>query len=689
MPITAPMTQHRTDPLAAFVAAAAAVSGARHPVPLVATRFDVTLTAGLAVVTTERVFRNTETESIETTITFPLPIRAVLYRLEAVLDGRRLVARSQPQDAARGVYEDAVERGKAAVLHEELLRGIHMLSVAHVAPGAEITVRTEWAMPLSFSGGRGRLRIPLTVGDVYGRAGLADSDALIHGGPVTSASLHVSSDVPAGLVGAALVDGRAEVSLARPIDIEVAPWTPRDLAGRAADGRGVTLRITPDPGAEAPVGVALMVDRSGSMDEACAADRGSPTKHAALAAGLRALAPSLRPGDHVELWEFANDVQQVSGADGADGPARRLAALASRLTPPGGGTEVGAAIAAVAASSRMRDILLVTDGKSHALDVQKLSATGRRLVVVLVGEDSLEARIGHLAAATGGEVFVAAGTDIAEALAAALAALRRPATRPATISGRPARIAVTRSGAAMEACWLEPAGAEPASPAVAAVAAVAAALALPAMDTESATAFSVAEGLVTHLTSLVLVDEAGAAQPGLPATRKIALPTPASAMMAPQPVACAMPSALMHRTAGAMPGAAARKSGVMPALGRLFRRGEGPRHAPPRPTGPLADATALARAIDWDAAPGALSRGDLTGLDAATAAEVRALASLPDVTALAERLGLDPVVLAVAMLASAAAGHSRSAARLAHRVLGRRPDGRVLALLPRLGLGSP
>src|SRR5690606_22666246 len=59
-----------------------------------------------------------------------------------------------------------------------------------------------------------------------------------------------------------------------------------------------------------------------------------------------------------------------------------------------------------------------------------------------------------------------------------------------------------------------------------AVAALAAGLALPALDSEAAAALSEAEGLVTHLTSLVLVDEAGEVADGLPATRKVALPTP-------------------------------------------------------------------------------------------------------------------------------------------------------------------
>jgi hypothetical protein len=93
-----------------------------------------------------------------------------------------LDARAKRKDAAREDYEGGLERGKTAVLHEEVLRGVHMLSVGHVAPGAEIEVQSSLAVALSNLNGRGTLRIPLTVGDIYGRSGLPDSDDLAHGG---------------------------------------------------------------------------------------------------------------------------------------------------------------------------------------------------------------------------------------------------------------------------------------------------------------------------------------------------------------------------------------------------------------------------------------------------------------------------------------------------------------------------
>ena len=112
----------------------------------------------------------------------------------------------------------------------------------------------------------------------------------------------------------------------------------------------------------------------------------------------------------------------------------RFRALVARLGDPRGGTEIGGAIVGALQETACRDLLLITDGKSHALDVQALVRMGRRISVLLVGEDSLEANVGHLAALTGGDLFVAMEADFGSALAAALASLRtasRPLTRTA------------------------------------------------------------------------------------------------------------------------------------------------------------------------------------------------------------------------------------------------------------------
>lgn len=699
MPTTAPNTM--LDPLHAFRAGAFA-RGSEEPVPLVSTRFDVALDAGLATVSTRRVFSNAEADSIEATITFPVPVGATLFDLTARIGGRLLWAKAQARHQARETYENAVERGKAAVLHEEVLRGVHMLSVAHIAPGAEIEVTATWAMPLD---GRGRLRIPLTVGDIYGRSPLADSDDLLHGGRTGAAELAVScSSGTVSLAGGSLVNGRASVPLNAPIDLAVSGWAPRELRGRAADGREVVLRIEPLGEADANLDIAVLVDRSGSMREVCAGDGSGIGKHEAVVRGLGIAAGALHGSDAVDLWEFDSGLEAVGPTSGlftrgAATPADRLRNLAAKLGAPRGGTEIGAALTGVVARSKAQDIVIVTDGKSHALDVQALARSGRRFSAVLVGEDSLEANVGHLAAATGGQVFVVTGEDLSDALVTCLAALRHPGGTPRAIEGELRRLELRRSGQRVSIEWRAPVQTVEDGQLARAVAAVSAGLAIAVLEPEAATALATAEGLVTHLTSLVLVDEEGAVQEGQPASRRVALPTPRTAF-ASRALHELYSDVSQERMARAMPAPMPRASVEMPsaAPSRAPRRGPPVGAPPPRPAAPEAtpplaarpprqalDLSGIVREIAWNTAPQQLRAGDLSSLPPHVAVAVRAAAADPAVSGLAARLRLEPVVLVLALLARAAS--DRSAARFAKSVLGDGPSSEVKTLAAHLGLG--
>jgi len=537
------------DPLHVFVSGAC-ITGTKRLLPLLSTQFDVRVAHGLAVVSPTRTFRNDERKSIEATITFPIPVHAVLFALEARIDGRVLNAKAQRKDKARETYESALERGKTSVLHEEVLRGVHMLSVGHIPPGAEIAVSTNWAMTLTNINGRGRLRIPLTVGEIYGRSGLPDSDDLIHGGPVQTGDLTVTcDDGRTTLINGKLHNGESKVPLNAPIDLEVGGWMSADLHGWAADGREVLLRVEPIPVADAVLDIAAVIDHSGSMGERCSIDQLHLTKHQAIAAGLQKAANKLGRGDKIDLWEFDDALGHVGSADSGSS----LHALIARLRGPSGGTEIGSALAGVIARSKARDVLLVTDGKSYELDVQTLAQSGRRFSVVLVGEDSLEANVGHLAALTGGEIFVAAGADLADVLNQTLQSLRSGHQSASPITGELQRVSNIRAGMSITASWQRTERSRVETIEVRAVAALAASLALPAIDAESAAELAEKEGLVTHLTSLVLVDEAASVQEGIPGTRKIPLPTPRTAlpvMAAAPPVAAgaqAPPMEMMAR----------------------------------------------------------------------------------------------------------------------------------------------
>src|SRR5215470_14368178 len=658
MSLIAPQT--RIDPLHAFIAGGF-VAGTRRPVPLVATRFDVLIDGGLAVVTTSRTFRNAEPQSIEATITFPVPVHATLFALKAHIGDRVLDARAKRKDVARADYEGALERGKTAVLHEEVLRGVHMLSVGHVAPGAEIEVQSSFALALSNLNGRGTLRIPLTVGDIYGRSGLPDSDDLAHGGTLPPADLAVECrGGSAALIGGALEGGRAKIALDAPIDLEVTGWTARDLIGRAADGRSVTLRIEPTAAGEAQLDVAIMVGHSGSMQEACAGNGPGLTKHQAAVGALAAIARAVDKPDMVDLWESDDALTFLGSTRAGEKRQADLGTLVRALSGPRGGTEIGGALDRVLTQSKARDLLLITDGKSHALDVQALAQRGRRISAVLVGEDSLEANVGHLAALTGGEIFVVAGVDLGAALEGAVRSLKVPHQAPTPIDGAPQSVAIRRGGMTISAQWQLADATTGDALTLRAVAAMAANLALPAMATENAAQLAEAEGLVTHLTSLILIDEAATQEASVPATRKIALPTPRTAVRAmaaaPSMDAYEMPRAMMRLSKRSIP--------------NLGRAGTS-QSAPPTPS-PVG-APWRVPAIDWDQAPDRLQAGDLAELDPVVARAIRDLAARPEVIELARKLALDPLVLVIGLLARIEANRNRSAARIARAIFGKRP----------------
>jgi hypothetical protein len=81
------------------------------------------------------------------------------------------------------------------------------------------------------------------------------------------------------------------------------------------------------------------------------------------------------------------------------------------------------------------------------------------------------------------------------------------------------------------------------------------------------------------------------------------------------------------------------------------------------------DLSRIARNLNWDFAPDRLQAGDLSGLPSWVQEAIRKAAAKSDVIALARRLGLDPIVLVIGLMAQAVAQRNRSARRLARAIL--------------------
>jgi hypothetical protein len=464
---------------------------------------------------------------------------------------------------------------------------------------------------------------------------LEASDAPIHAPIVHHADLQVSCDSGAvHLAGKTLETGTVKVTLDMPIDLVVTGWRPRILDGVSATGHLVTLAITPACQGDAAVAAEILVDHSGSMGSLCTWNADSPlTTHQALVVGLRTAATDLHAGDRVRLWEFDDTSSFIGEGDSTD-----FMSLIDKLSLPAGGTEIGSALLAATAGSGMKDVLLITDGKSYALDVQRLARSGKRFTVVLIGDDSLEANVGHLAALSGGQIFAVSGLGAAEAIAAAFASIRTPHLPAKPIDGELRSIQSLRGGMLVEAQWADHAGQAGEDARI--VGAVAAALALPRLDEETAANLAEAHRIVCHLTSLVLVDEVGEAQKGLPAQRKVPLSTPQTDMMFCEiPFGCDVAFCVGPSVAALQQGAA------------------------------LDPASAAAR-IDWGSDPEALRQGNLNGLDPAVAMTIRHLATLPTVINLAVAAGLSVTATVIGLLAKHQAVSDRAAARLFRTLLG-------------------
>jgi hypothetical protein len=657
------------DPLAAFLDGAVEPRS-RRPLPHVSTRLAVAIAAPLASVSITRVFRNDEDRPIEAVITLPVPVHATVYGLQAVIDGRVLNGVAKARQTARADYEDAIDRGRAAVLHEETLRGIHTLSVAHVPPGAAIEVRFDYVLALTRAGDALTLRIPTTVGQIYGRSPSSEVDALVTGGPPQRARLEIASTAPVRDRAGQPVAALSQAPLDRPIDLAVALDALAPLRAETAGGRAFGLDARPLDAAARPLRLAVLVDRSGSMGSTADLDRGL-SKHRAAAQGLAIAASALTDADVVQLWEFDGDANLVF-----DGAGSALAGACQRLRGPSGGTRIGHALARVLAQAGIDEVLVITDGQSYDINVQALARGERRISAVLVGEDSLEANIGHLAALTDGELFVSGAAPLQQLVAEAVADLR---ARPA-VSGEPGRI--LRGGLEFLTVAAPDAVEAPVLP-FRTAGAFAAAATLSHLPEPEAAALAQAEGLVTHLTSLVLVDEVGAAQEGLPEMRKIALPTPAVAVAAapraagagrsraPQDFVVGAPAPPPAAEAPVSAGRPTRSRGFsLSKLGWPAARSAAP-SAPAAAGGAPADAIGDTSAIDWGRNGRTLAKGDVSGLPPQQAAALQARAGASAMQMLAAARGLSPLLIVIALAAARAAlTGDRAAARVARAILG-------------------
>lgn len=494
-------------------------NGERAPMPLIATDIQVQILAGAAQVTTARRFRNAEQVPIEAIMTFPIGFDAVVTGLSATIDGRRMIGVAKEKAEARETYETALDEGRLSVLHEEALRGIHILSVGALPPGAEVSVELEQVVPMAEVSGKQFLRLPMTAGQLYGNSPLLPADDMKTSDAVRhEATLHVITEE-----GQVFLDGKAlgnhtktVILLNRAVELVIEGGSFGVLQGRSADGRAVAISFAPTQGHDAALDLHILVDRSGSTGDRVGVGVGEVSIWQAMRDGLGDVLRTMRPSDRISLWQFDSACQLLGTARG-----EASSKLVDKLQGPAGGTELSGAVRA-AISNGARDLLVLTDGLTWAHIVDDLKSEPVRISAILVGAGSLDANVGHLCAMTGGQVFYAPGQDVSSPLRSALEALRTPgaAVFGTTSDAGPDKVTALRGGITIEANWAEDDNSQEARP-TNAIGRFAATLAIPLLDATAGEKWARAHSLCTHSTSLVLVDEAGEATEGFSQMRKV------------------------------------------------------------------------------------------------------------------------------------------------------------------------
>ena len=181
------------------------------------------------------------------------------------------------------------------------------------------------------------LRIPTTVGALYGTSPLLPADDLVTGpGALTTATVVATADAGRVLLdGIGPMAGEALVPLDRPIVLRVEDAFFGERKGVDASGRPVRIALRRAGSGEAALDCAILFDRSGSTGGRAGVD--GRTVWDAMKAGLAETAARLRPEDRVSLWQFDSSCEQLGEGRGP----RELAALVYRIGAPKGGTNSG------------------------------------------------------------------------------------------------------------------------------------------------------------------------------------------------------------------------------------------------------------------------------------------------------------------------------------------------------------
>ena len=122
----------------------------------------------IADVTITQKYRNTFSENLEATYTFPLTASCSVYSVEMQFESRRVKGEIKERGQARLDYQQAIDEGKRACLMEQERDEIFTMNVGNIEPDEEVTIEIRYCETLTyFEDGSTEIRVPLVVAPKY------------------------------------------------------------------------------------------------------------------------------------------------------------------------------------------------------------------------------------------------------------------------------------------------------------------------------------------------------------------------------------------------------------------------------------------------------------------------------------------------------------------------------------------
>jgi Ca-activated chloride channel family protein len=393
------------------------------------------LPAGARLVV-QHVFRSAEARPLEVIYAFPLPRDAALRGFRITGDAFDVRSELKPREEAVREYEKGIAEGSLAALAQAYGDGVVNLTVGNIRPNETVTVSLEILAGVESHDDGYRFRFPFTLAPSYHpkmRAAVVDGEGELElpasfGDVILPRFRKVASDLHEVGFDLLLPGGTAE-EIASPshairlrqgatprvqlaperdvpdrdlvLDVRYAGSEARVFAGPRGDGARPFAAVMPSTvfgqPVEAPRKVAILLDRSGSMD-------GAPITQAKKA--IEACLAALSADDQFALVAFDDRVEKMDSVllHGTKGNRERARAFLAGVDARGG-TELAAGFEAAASLlAGSGDVMVLTDGQVFGTEqiLARARAAGVRIFALGIGSASQDRFLSLLARETQG-----------------------------------------------------------------------------------------------------------------------------------------------------------------------------------------------------------------------------------------------------------------------------------------------